>query len=134
MLTGKNSGLAKPSSAEYADCFYLLESLSNVKSITLVTDLTGAEQMMEDVFKGFFELVKPDTTKNVEICMADIMVQLIDECVTLPQRVLELLLDKFRSGEQKSKPAAHQLAIDVCDATQDRLQKHVAQVSRCGMF
>lgn len=38
---------------------------------------------------------RPEMSKNVEICMADILVQLIDECVTLPTEVLEILLANF---------------------------------------
>lgn len=97
-------------------------------------------------------------TKNVEICMADILVQLIDECVTIPSDVLDILLANFTSKAavsrpisnfhqlfplltlskhsspflslQKNNPAAHSLTIEVCDATKDRLQKYIAQVSQ----
>jgi sister-chromatid-cohesion protein PDS5 len=57
-LISQKGGLAKPGSADYADCFYLLENLSNVKSITLVTDLPGADEMITDVFRGFFDLIR----------------------------------------------------------------------------
>lgn len=57
-LTQSKGGLSSPSSSQYADSFYLLESLSNVKSITLVADLHGADEMMTDLFKGFFEMIK----------------------------------------------------------------------------
>ncbi|PWN42791.1 hypothetical protein IE81DRAFT_289632 [Ceraceosorus guamensis] len=126
-LTSPKGGLSNPSSPLYPDTFYLLESLSNVKSITLVADLHGADEMMTDLFRGFFELIKPETTKNVEICMADILVQLIDECLNVPQEVLEILIASFHSKAEKANPAAHQLAVEICDATKDRLQKHVAQ-------
>lgn len=91
-------------------------------------------------------------SKNVEICMADILSQLLDECPSVPEQVLELLLANFNTKAivsgfpfhaapgslahercfiiaQKSNPAAHQLAIEVCKATETRLQKYVAQVS-----
>lgn len=38
---------------------------------------------------------RPGMTKNVEICMADVLVQLIDECVTIPSDVLDILLANF---------------------------------------
>lgn len=51
-------GLANPQGPRYSDYFYLVESLSTVKSIVLVCDLNGAEDMMIDLFQGFFEIVK----------------------------------------------------------------------------
>ncbi|PWN48272.1 ARM repeat-containing protein [Violaceomyces palustris] len=126
-LTLPNAGLSKPSGPQYPEYFYLLESLSNVKSVVLVCDTPNADEMMTDYFKAFFELTRPDMSKNVEICMADILVQLIDECVTLPNEVLEILLANFSTKAVKHTPAAHNMTVIVCGATKDRLQKHVAQ-------
>ncbi|PWY99706.1 ARM repeat-containing protein [Testicularia cyperi] len=126
-LTLSNAGLSKPAGPQYPEYFYLLESLSNVKSIVLVCDLSNADDMMTDYFKGFLDLARPDMSKNVEICMADMLVQLIDECVSLPSDVLELLLANFTTKAIKHNPAAHRLAVEVCSNTKDRLQKYVAQ-------
>jgi sister chromatid cohesion protein PDS5 len=52
------SGLACPSGPYYADYFYLLDSLSTVKSVILICDVGGAEEMMYDLFKGFLEIVR----------------------------------------------------------------------------
>nr|WJN24940.1 cohesin maintenance factor [Moesziomyces parantarcticus] len=126
-LTMPAAGLSKPTGPQYAEYFYLLESLSNVKSVVLVCDLANADELMTDYFKGFLELARPDMSKNVEICIADVLVQLIDECVTLPSEVLELLLANFTPKAVKHNPAAHRLAVEVCSNTKDRLQKYVAQ-------
>ncbi len=126
-LTMPAAGLSKPTGPQYAEYFYLLESLSNVKSVVLVCDLANADELMSDYFKGFLELARPDMSKNVEICIADVLVQLIDECVTLPPEVLELLLANFTPKAVKHNPAAHRLAVEVCSNTKDRLQKYVAQ-------
>ncbi len=69
-------------------------------------------------------------TKNIQICMADVLAQLIDECAVVPEAVLELLLAYFSPKAIKSQPAAHQLAVEVCRATEARLQKYIAQVSQ----
>ncbi|MCO5606325.1 hypothetical protein L7F22_060512 [Adiantum nelumboides] len=119
--------LTKPGSPNYSDLFYLLESLSNVKSVVLICDLSNADEMMVDFFKGFLDLIRPGMTKNVEICMADVLVQLIDECVTIPSDVLDILLANFTNKAAKNNPAAHTMTIEVCDATKDRLQKYIAQ-------
>jgi hypothetical protein len=57
---------------------------------------------------------RPEITKNVEICMADILVQLIDECVSLPSDVLEILLSAFTSKAEVSARTACRL--DAADA------------------
>ncbi|CCF52151.1 hypothetical protein NDA11_006419 [Ustilago hordei] len=126
-LTMPQAGLSKPNGPQYAEYFYLLESLSNVKSVVLVCDLQNADEIMTDYFKAFLDLARPDMSKNVEICMADVLVQLIDECVALPSEVLELLLANFTPKAIKHNPSAHRLTVQVCSNTKDRLQKNVAQ-------
>ncbi|SPO28169.1 related to PDS5 - precocious dissociation of sister chromatids [Ustilago trichophora] len=126
-LTMPQGGLSKPNGPQYPEYFYLLENLSNVKSATLICDLANADELMTEYFKGFLDLARPDMSKNVEICMADVLVQLIDEGVALPSEVLDLLLANFTSKAIKHNPAAHRLAVEVCSNTKDRLQKNVAQ-------
>nr|WJN24942.1 cohesin maintenance factor [Pseudozyma pruni] len=126
-LTMPQGGLSKPNGPQYAEYFYLLENLSNVKSVVLICDLANADELMTDYFKGFLDLARPDMSKNVEICMADVLVQLIDECVTLPSEVLDLLLANFTPKAVKHNPSAHRIAVEVCSNTKDRLQKNVAQ-------
>lgn len=126
-LTMPAAGLSKPNGPQYTEYFYLLESLSNVKSVVLVCDLTNADEMMAEYFKGLLDLARPDMSKNVEICLADVLVQLIDECASLPSEVLDLLLANFTSKAVKHNPSAHRMAVEVCSNTKDRLQKYVAQ-------
>lgn len=68
----------------------------------------------------------PTMAKNLEICMADILAQLIDEAQQVPEPVLELLLANFNPQAIKANPAAHNLAVQVCQAAEHRLQKYVA--------
>ena len=51
-------GLACPQGAHFQEYYHLLESLSKVKSILIITELNGAEEMMHDLFKGFLDLIK----------------------------------------------------------------------------
>lgn len=64
---------------------------------------------------------------NVEISLADILAQLVADCVRVPAEVLEILLDNFTPKASKLNPAAQRLAVQICSASSDRLQGDVAQ-------
>jgi sister chromatid cohesion protein PDS5 len=89
------NGLKGVDASYYNEYFHLLESLSTVKSVVLVCDLPNAEELMVDIFRDFFNLVRRDLAKKIEIFMADILVALIDECQSLPSEVLETLMAQF---------------------------------------
>lgn len=89
------TGLKGTDSSYYTEYFHLLESLSTVKSVVLVCDLPNAEELMADIFRDFFGLVRRDLAKKIEMFMADILVALIDECQALPSEVLETIMAQF---------------------------------------
>lgn len=41
------------------------------------------------------DFVRPDMPKNIELALADVLAQLVDECHALPSEVLEILLANF---------------------------------------
>ena len=90
-----STGLKGPDAPYYNEYFHLLESLSTVKSVVLVCDLPNADELMVDVFKSFFGMVRLDLAKKIELFMADILVALIDESQSLPADVLEILMSQF---------------------------------------
>jgi sister-chromatid-cohesion protein PDS5 len=90
-----SAGLKGADSSYYNEYFHLLESLSTVKSVVLVCDLPNADELMVDIFRDFFGLVRRDLAKKIEIFMADILVALIDECQALPSDVLEAIMAQF---------------------------------------
>lgn len=90
-----STGLKGSDSSYYNEYFHLLESLSTVKSVVLVCDLPHAEELMVDIFRDFFGLVRRDLAKKIEMFMADILVALIDECQALPSDVLESIMSQF---------------------------------------
>lgn len=90
-----SAGLKGADSSYYNEYFHLLESLSTVKSVVLVCDLPNAEELMADIFREFFGLVRRDLAKKIEMFMADILVALIDECQALPSEVLESIMAQF---------------------------------------
>jgi sister-chromatid-cohesion protein PDS5 len=86
---------AGPDAPYYAEYFHLLESLSTVKSVVLVCDLPGAEQLEAQVFRDFFGLVRHDLPKKIEIFMADILIAIVDESQSFGPDVLEIIMAQF---------------------------------------
>ncbi|KAG1784584.1 armadillo-type protein [Suillus plorans] len=119
-----STGLRGAEASYYNEYFHLLESLSTVKSVVLVCDLPHAEELMVDIFRDFFGLVRRDLAKKIEIFIADILVALIDECQALPSEVLETIMAQFMANDAQP---AYRLAVQVCNATADKLQRHVCQ-------
>lgn len=89
------NGLKGADSSYYNEYFHLLESLSTVKSVVLVCDLPTSDELMVEIFRDFFALVRRDLAKKIEIFMADILVALLDECQSLPSEVLETIMSQF---------------------------------------
>ncbi|OAD78951.1 hypothetical protein PHYBLDRAFT_76970 [Phycomyces blakesleeanus NRRL 1555(-)] len=104
--------------------FYLLESLSTVKSIIIIADLDNAEQLSSSLFNQFFSAISADLPRNVQVCMTDILIQLVEEVGALSQEVIELILDQFTA---KEKGASYAMALDICFACTDVLQRRVCQ-------
>jgi sister-chromatid-cohesion protein PDS5 len=90
-----SNGLKGPESSYYTEYFHLLESLSTVKSVVLVCDLPSADELMAEIFRDFFALVRRDLAKKVELFLADILVALIDESQALPSEALDILMAQF---------------------------------------
>ncbi|KAI8816533.1 armadillo-type protein [Fimicolochytrium jonesii] len=117
-------GLSDKTSAYYQMCFYLLDSLSTVKSVVLVADL-NADDLVVDYFRSFFDLLRHDLTKSVTMAMVDILQQLIDESHHIPQEVVELILSFFRKPDDR--PSAYKMATDLCNSCPEKLQRYVCQ-------
>ncbi|KAJ3553727.1 hypothetical protein NM688_g3463 [Phlebia brevispora] len=122
-----SSGLKGPDQPYYNEYFHLLESLSTVKSVVLVCDLPSADELMAEIFKSFFAMVRLDLAKKIELFMADILIALIDECQSLPQDVLEVLMAQFLDTNTRMDQPAYRLAVQVCSQTADKLQRQVCQ-------
>ncbi|KAH7882429.1 armadillo-type protein [Phlebopus sp. FC_14] len=122
-----SAGLKGAESSYYNEYFHLLESLSTVKSVVLVCDLPQADQLMVDIFRDFFSIVRRDLAKKIEMFIADILIALIDECQSLPSNVLETIMAQYMDKNTRMDQPAYRLAVQVCNATADKLQRHVCQ-------
>lgn len=89
------AGLKGADAPYYNEYFHLLESLSTVKSVVLVCDLPHADELMTEIFREFFAIVRRDLAKKIELFIADILVALIDECQSLPSDVLDTIMAQF---------------------------------------
>lgn len=90
-----SAGLKGTDAPYYNEYFHLLESLSTVKSVVLVCDLPHSDELMSEIFRDFFGLVRRDLAKKMELFIADILVALIDECQSLPSDVLDTIMAQF---------------------------------------
>lgn len=90
-----SQGLKGPDSPYYSEYFHLLESLSTVKSVVLVCDLPNADELIAEIFRSFFGMVRLDLAKKIELFMSDILIALLDECQSLPSEVLETLMAQY---------------------------------------
>lgn len=107
--------------------FYLLENLSAVKSILIMTELDDAESMTTELFIQFFDTVGKKLSRNVQSCMTDILTQLIEE-TSISQEVIELLLQNLITKDDDTRDPAHNMALDITRATSDIIQRRVCQV------
>ncbi|KAJ7487778.1 armadillo-type protein [Mycena latifolia] len=121
------TGLKGSDAPYYTEYFHLLESLSTVKSVVLVCDLQNADELMVEIFRDFFQLMRRDLPKKIEMFLSDILVALIDECQALPAEVLETIIAQFMDKHARLEQPAYRLAVQVCNATADKLQRHVSQ-------
>jgi sister chromatid cohesion protein PDS5 len=87
--------LSNTTSPHYPHYYYLLENLATVRSIVILGDLKNTQDIVSDIFKDFFDLAKAGLANNVQTCLTDIMVQLIEEYPQLPSDVIEVILAQF---------------------------------------
>jgi sister-chromatid-cohesion protein PDS5 len=110
----------------FSNYFYLLDSISSIKAVVLLADL-NADQLIVDAFKDFYGIVKPSMTQTVQVCLRDILHQLIEELQYLPQKVVDIVMNNFSSKVQKGNPAAFRLSCDLCQLMEDKFQRYVCQ-------
>lgn len=74
----------------FPKAFYLLESLSSVKSIVIVADLPHADELISNYFEHLY--TKSESTQNITSCITDILHQLIEESSHIPSDVISTIL------------------------------------------
>ncbi|KAI5477658.1 hypothetical protein MNV49_006044 [Pseudohyphozyma bogoriensis] len=119
--------LTTPTESHYAEYYYALDSLCNVKSIVLICDLDAGDELMIELFKQCFDSVNSEVPKNVQITICDLLTQVLEEANALHGDVVDTILSQFLPKAIKQRPSSHALAVEVCKASADKLQRYVCQ-------
>ncbi|KAM0255569.1 hypothetical protein ACHAQJ_005640 [Trichoderma viride] len=133
---------------------YVLMSLTDVKSILLISEIHGADDLLLRLFNSTFDGVSANAkapaeeqvAKDVEIHLTEMLIQLIDESPgSVPASVIDAIISQFlraappgggRSKEQngkqstllhKTEPAAYVMAKAICNGCADKMARYVSQ-------
>ncbi|KAG6004309.1 hypothetical protein E4U21_001168 [Claviceps maximensis] len=134
---------------------YVLMSLSEVKSILLISDIDGADDLLLRLFNSTFDGVSTSSrasseeqvAKDVEIGLTEMLMEVIDESPgSIPATVIDAIISQFLraappGGGGKSKdpndrqatlllktePAAYVMAKNICNGCADKMSRYISQ-------
>lgn len=132
---------------------YVLTSLTDVKSILLITEVHGADDLILRLFNSAFDGVSSGSkaksgeqvAKDVEINLTDMLVELIDESGSVTSHIIDAIISQFlravppggsRNKEQngnqstlliKTEPPAYVMAKTICNECSDKMARYVSQ-------
>ena len=118
--------LANPSDPYNQQHMEVLVSLTNVKSIALIIDLSGSENMMLNLFTNCFDVMSgtgqggEKLPKNLEYHMTSMLCTLVEECTPTPTGVVDIVLAQFlradpnaiSGGKKKGEVAASEVLLE----------------------
>ena len=145
--------LYDPSNPYNSQHKYVLMSLTEVKSILILTDLHAADELLLRLFNSTFDGVSQSSkapleeqvSKDVEIHLTDMLTRVIDESLgSVPASVIDAVISQFlravppggRSKEQngnqstlnlKTEPPAYTMAKNICNGCADKMSRYVSQ-------
>lgn len=130
----------------------VLTSLTTVKSVVLITDIPGAENLLLGLFTNCFDVLAGGgkngggerLPKNLEYHMTSMMCTLIDEADVLPTAVVDIILAQFlrvdpsamAAGNKRADsaapavlelPPAYNMARAVCNTCSEKLERAIGQ-------
>ncbi|KAK0748582.1 armadillo-type protein [Apiosordaria backusii] len=148
--------LFDPSNPYNAQHKYVLRSLTEIKSVVLLLDVDGSENLLLALFSNIFDGVSgvksttgEQVAKDVEFSMAEMLGVLIDEATSLPAKVVDIIMAQFLraaapgAGKRrrdhvqlddnqatllaKEEPEAYQIAKNLCQTFPDKMSRFVSQ-------
>lgn len=143
--------LGSPSDPYSQQHLGVLTSLTNVKSIILLTDIPGSDQMILTLFANCFDVVSGTARgsdgeklpKNVEYHLTELLCILVDECTNLPPGVTDITLAQFlradpslvatRKGEPQPSTVlaevtpAYNMAKSICNTNASKMSRDIGQ-------
>lgn len=95
--------LSDPTHAYNNQHFYVLQSLSQWKSIVLITDIPSSDTLITNLFVNFFDVLSGSAKastgeligKNVEFEMTGILATMVDETTSLPLEAIDTIVAQF---------------------------------------
>ncbi|GKT52398.1 smad nuclear-interacting protein 1 [Colletotrichum spaethianum] len=136
---------------------YVLTALTDVKSILLINDVDGADDLLLKLFSVFFDGVsggsnsgpEEGVSKEVRNTMTEMLIALVDEASGMNPKVIEVIMAQFlraappggfqgrtERGEQngsqstllpKDEPAAYIMAKEICNVCTEKMVHYVSQ-------
>ncbi|KAJ3126479.1 hypothetical protein HK098_007461 [Nowakowskiella sp. JEL0407] len=119
--------LANINNPFFQNYFYLVENLSNVKSICLIFDLNRSNELIENVFKKVLDTTRPEHSKNLYMAFVDILQQIVDEAQYIPKPIIDMLMETFRTKKTAANASQRQMVVDLFRVMTDKLQRYVSQ-------
>ncbi|KAJ4304056.1 Sister chromatid cohesion protein pds5 [Collariella sp. IMI 366227] len=135
---------------------YVLRSLAEIKSIVLLLDVDGSENLLLHLFSTIFDGVSgskstsgEQVAKDVEYSMQELLGVLIEDATSLPAKVVDVMMAQFlraaapRTGREKhnhvpiddtqatllakEEPEAYQIVKHLCQVFPDKMARFVSQ-------
>jgi sister-chromatid-cohesion protein PDS5 len=146
--------LSDPSNAYNTQHMYVLHSLTEVKSVLLILDVSQSDALVLHLFQSLFDIVSGTSKtsgeqigKGVEYNMTQMLVSLVDEASSLPTEVVDIIVAQFlRAGvglnktkkemeadDKQSKllskelPPAYNMAKVICNSTPEKMSRYISQ-------
>ena len=112
-------GVAEQDDPYYNYHYFLLESLSTVKSVVLVFDLPQGELIQRELIQMALDLMHPSLIKGVRLYLLELVQTLIEEADQLP---LELVTETLLPALDSSNSAQSAMISDLLKLCAEKLQ------------
>eukprot|EP00051_Salpingoeca_urceolata_P020675 m.313233 g.313233 ORF g.313233 m.313233 type:complete len:1382 (-) comp19662_c2_seq10:225-4370(-) len=124
LLIRQLEGLAKLNSATFRQHYDLLEQLSTIQVFILCVEL-GATDLIQALFKLFFQIVSPEHSYKVTAGMQEVMRSVLAEIDHVSVELFDIVFENIVKPQKKANPAAAALAAGLIKAAAEPLQAHV---------
>ncbi|KAF5848407.1 hypothetical protein GGP41_005793 [Bipolaris sorokiniana] len=143
--------LADPSHPYNSQHMYILRSLAEWKSILLINEIPGSDQLTSALFTACFDVLSgpskaEDLSKNIEHNMTEVLSTIIDEAPSVTHDVVDVIVAQFLWADpitlgaskgkksiqvdakqstlrRKEAPPAYNMAKNVCNSFPDKMAR-----------
>lgn len=118
-------GISEPDGIYYNYHYFLLESLSTVKSVVLIFDLPQADILQKEIIQMALDMMHPSLLKNVRLYLLELVQTLLDECDQIPVEIVSDLFVPHLCSSSKNE-LAQAFVQDLIRQCSDKLQGPLA--------